>query len=211
LGPGETARGVISLVLCLHFVLLATALWANYSGSPLQNRLLELTAPYGVTLNLVPESLKLHWTEGSPLDDDHRLEVSVEEAAGRAAAGGEPRADEADDSPERGLAPGRTPLERVYLRRLASRLAEYQVAEDSEQAAVLAGSLGTRAIRQTGVPHAQVRAERLEPALRDERGLGRGAVGETAYSADVFLDRNGRVMVLTDTPAAQAAQPAERP
>ncbi|MFO0916286.1 MAG: hypothetical protein U0795_25230 [Pirellulales bacterium] len=197
-GPvlGETARGLISLGLCLHFAIVGLGLATNLLGSPLEQRVLEVAGPYGVTFNWIPFALRFHWTQGAPLDDDHRLTVVVPGAAA--------------DGVESGPVVGHSPAEKTYLRRLARRLAEYQQGEDSDSAAVLAESIGARQMRRTGSSRVLVRSERLEPALRNGGG-NRGAVAEVTYSATALLDNNGRVLVLTDAPVGQTAQAVKRP
>ena len=71
----DTVRGLVSLALCVHFAIVAMGLWSNFNGSPLQHRLLEFTAGYGITFNWVPYALRFHLTQGGPLDDDHQLVV----------------------------------------------------------------------------------------------------------------------------------------
>ena len=95
--------------------------------------------------------------------------------------------------------------------RLALRLAEYQQGEDLETAAVLAGSVGARQMRQLGAARVVVRSERLEPALRTSDGGVRGMVAEKAYGAEVLLDTDGQVIVVGDTPSSEAAQAVAEP
>lgn len=74
-GPSETVRGIISLVLVIHFFAIFIALTCNRTPSVLQERLLVILRPYLRTLNFEVDFIAYDLTQAQLTDADHRIEI----------------------------------------------------------------------------------------------------------------------------------------
>jgi hypothetical protein len=211
---GETARGLISLAICVHLGIVGLGLITSFESSPLQRRILELAAPYGATLPPIPYALPLSLTHGTPIDEDHQLVVRIlatgaGPSTSAAAGAGDSSAALLKQESEQILR-GQGWCEPAFLRRLARRLDEYNAVDDTETAAVLAAAIGGRAMRQYRAGRIEVESQRLQLAdLPSESGRGRA--GETAYSAQVMLDNRGELIVVKGTPLNEASPAVDAP
>ncbi len=84
--PG--VQQVVSLVLVVHLFCVAVALSSYTQRSALQDRLLDLLAPYTRTLDLAPTVAPYHYTQydaltgDADLDDEIYIEIDIENAGG---------------------------------------------------------------------------------------------------------------------------------
>ncbi len=189
---GEVARSLVSLLLVVHLSCVGVALAANQSPSPLQERLVEVLAPYLQLLNLDLNFTPYYLTHETSLDTDHRIEVLPSgtdleaegkdretEGPGPQSNRTEPEPDASDsaareaDSEAEKSKPGTDDAWYVLpdvgirgsdRRHRYQRLAKIMdlYAEREERSGLIAERVAVYVLRQRGVKPAQVRCRRLE-------------------------------------------------
>lgn len=206
--PDETGspqgRPVVSLLLVIHLVLVATALSGNHFPSALQNRLVALFSPYLRVLNFDLNYTPYHLTQGTVDDQDHRVEILPQ--------GGESPSEEGWVR----LAPTGWRIGERYHRtqRLASALAFFAERQQNQQAALFARSIAEHSLNQLRIEPAQLRCRRILPQERTAVAAGtagaRDALDETylteIYRANTIVD-GATVSVMKVEQAGQVASP----
>lgn len=207
--PEEWVRSVLSLVIFIHLFCCGVAMCANFGRSGLEDRLLDVLAPY---MQFVHQDLgyaQYQLTNGYP-DSDAFLEFQPVDATGK-------NAGDLVRLPSSGL-PGTLPYAREQ--QLAARMAQYAAAGDDGNAYLseMARTVGASALRQHGWTHLLIRVRRhltqpisfsiATPPLPADPNDPR--YFETAYEATVWFDEDGSVL-LNKKEAASETAPVSQP
>jgi len=202
--PEEWIRTLLSLVIFIHLFCCGVAMCANFGRSGLQDRLLDVLAPY---MQFVHQDLgysQYYLTNGYP-DSDAFLEFQPVDATGK-------NAGEVVRLPSTGL-PGTLPYAREQ--QLAARMSQYAVGGDDMAAFLseMARTVGAAALRQNGWSHLVIRVRRhliqpisfaiATPPLPADPNDPR--YFETAYEATVWFDDDGSVLINKKESAGESA------
>lgn len=186
----ENVRGLVSLAIVVHLLVVFVGLAGNMLQSPLVERLQQITSPYGQTLNVVPRRSQLQLTHATVEDDDHRLEIRSPDMRRRLVL---PQHE----------APGG--FQQLRNQRLASQIARYVATEDEPPMAMLLQGIGGYAMAKLRVERVTIECQRLEPQpLEPSQSAPLGAV-EMVYRATAFRDAHGRTMLLGGSPEEEVA------
>lgn len=205
----STTQQVVSLLLVLHLFCVLIAISSYTRRSALQARLLELLAPYTLTLNLAPSVAPFHLTQydallgENPQDDENFLELEITRPNGEV---------EVHNLNELALP---FPDARRRYRTLASEMV-YSLGEGAENEYRL--SELARAAGRFGLERfdADAGVLRLQHHLSQPRLLENLQAGfpedptapqylSTRYEADVLLDDDGEVQLIKREDKAQVA------
>jgi hypothetical protein len=192
--PSPLVRTLASLAIFIHLFCVLVVLSSNFAPSALQDRLVQVFAPYTRTLNLDPNFTPFHLTTGTPEDDFHLIEVET-----------------AEGQTTRFPADG-WHVSPAYHRypRVAHVMAFSASAEMDQATAELAKSFGDHVLATTGSQRAIVRCKRHRTQPRILSGSDPGdplapAYYSTLYEADVWIDSQAGAQVLKRSSKAEVA------
>jgi hypothetical protein len=194
--PSQTFRTIVSLAIFIHLFCLFVVLSSNFAPSALQDRLVQIFAPYARTLNLDPNFTAYHLTTGSPEDDFHLIEVETVEG-------------QTMSFPPAGWHGGF-----AYRRypSVAHVMAFSAAAEIDQATAELAKAFGDHVLAGTGSTRGVVRCRRhrTQPRILSGSDPDDPLAAEyyaTLYEADVWRDQRAGVQVLKRSAKGQVAPP----
>lgn len=206
----DLLKAVLSVALFVHFFCVAVVLGSNFLRSPLQSRLVSVFAFYTQLLDLDPDRTPYHYTHGSPVEDDARLEINLYADADLPVAAQEIAA-------TRTLPSGGTNWLGDRRKHFAvARIVAVNAQPENEMDEItgeIARAVAGRLMRETGNRRAVVRCvQRMSQPLhladlnpgfppdpRDPR------YDLTLYQADVWLDEDNELQVLKRAAAAEVA------
>ena len=189
-GLSENVRGLMSLALLAHLLVVFAGLAGNLAPSALVARVNEVVSWYSHGFNLVPRRAPLYMTHSAVEDDDHVVQVETPEGRERLVLPGQEQ-------------PGGFRWSRS--RALAGQLARYVAADNQESLSFLVQGLGHYGMHRLRSERVVVRCLRLEPHPIDARQRIERGAGVTIYEADVFLDRRGRPILVRRATASDVA------
>jgi hypothetical protein len=194
--PSPVVRTLASLAIFIHLFCVLVVLSSNFAPSALQDRLVQILAPYTRTLNLDPNFTPFHLTTGSAEDDFHLIEVETVEGEKVEFPGG---------GWHGSFAYRRYPT--------VAHVMAYSAAADSDQeTAELAKSFGGHVLARAGAKRAVVRCVRHRTQPRTLLGTDpddplASSYYSTVYEADVWRDPHAGVQVLKRSAKGQVAPP----
>ncbi|MDX1943909.1 MAG: hypothetical protein SFU86_00770 [Pirellulaceae bacterium] len=208
----STLRGVLSLVIFIHFFCVLVVLSSTFRRSELQARLVTLFGPYTTGLDFDPGyHTPYHYTLGRVGDNDAVIDIDLY-ANGEEPVANQPliKSIHLPDGGSSFLGDRRRYFE------LAKRLALYADPEDGNDAmsSELARALGHRLMRENDARRAVVRCTRRlsQPLNMDlmfpnfpKNDPTAPAYDSVVYEADVWLDEDNAVQAQKRSSAAEVA------